>query len=103
MAPKVFYNTGRLPKPHSLAASTQGNICRKQSASVPAASSRDYGGVGIHIISTWLFVNKGGKVSLNKWKMLFLALLMAHKKGCENERTDHPVQWAQFYRGFGKR
>lgn len=102
MAPKVFYNTGSLPKPCSLAVSTQDSICRKQSESVPAAASDDYGGVGIRIVSKWLFVNKRGKVLLNKWKRLFLASLTAHHKGSENERTDHPVQWAPFIEALGK-
>ena len=103
MAPKVFYSTGRLPKSLSLAANTQDSIWRKQSESVPAAASHDYGGVDIHITIKWLFVNKRGKVSLNEWKRLFLALLTAHNNGSENERTDHTLQWAQFYRCFEKR
>jgi len=50
MTPKVFYNTGRLPKPRSLAANTQDSVWRKQSESIPAAASHDDWGVGIHII-----------------------------------------------------
>lgn len=103
MAPKVFYNTGRLPKPHYLSANAQESIWRKQSESAPAAALHDYEGVGIHITIKGLFVNKIGKVLLNEWKRFFLALLTAHNKGSENERTDQPVQWAQFYRGLEKR